>query len=112
MTSSRHLVCLFEHVLAFYVENRLTLPTVYIKELDGKNIVQITSGPQHSLALDSTGFVVVNTVFHFHDDFLFRVVYVWGYNGYCRLGLGNQVDALKPKVVPQVRASFVGFLLI
>jgi len=29
------------------------------------------------------------------------VVYVWGYNGYCRLGLGNQVDALKPKVVPQ-----------
>ena len=31
-----------------------------------------------------------------------RLVYVWGYNGYCRLGLGNQVDALKPKVVPQV----------
>lgn len=31
-----------------------------------------------------------------------RVVYVWGYNGYCRLGLGNQVDVLKPKVVPQV----------
>jgi alpha-tubulin suppressor-like RCC1 family protein len=31
-----------------------------------------------------------------------RVIYVWGYNGYCRLGLGNQVDALKPKVVPQV----------
>ena len=29
------------------------------------------------------------------------MVYVWGYNGYCRLGLGNQVDALKPKVVPQ-----------
>jgi len=29
------------------------------------------------------------------------LVYVWGYNGYCRLGLGNQVDALKPKVVPQ-----------
>lgn len=32
---------------------------------------------------------------------LCSVVYVWGYNGYCRLGLGNQVDALKPKVVPQ-----------
>ena len=30
------------------------------------------------------------------------LAYVWGYNGYCRLGLGNQVDALKPKVVPQV----------
>jgi alpha-tubulin suppressor-like RCC1 family protein len=58
---------------------------VYIRELDGKEIVQIASGQQHSLALDSTG-----------------VVYVWGYNGYCRLGLGNQVDILKPKAVPQV----------
>ncbi|KAF8194680.1 regulator of chromosome condensation 1/beta-lactamase-inhibitor protein II [Pholiota molesta] len=46
---------------------------VYIRELDGKNIVDIASGQQHSLALDDTG-----------------VVYVWGYNGYCRLGLGNQ----------------------
>lgn len=36
-----------------------------------------------------------------------RFVYVWGYNGYCRLGLGNQVDVLTPKVVPQV-----GFLSI
>jgi alpha-tubulin suppressor-like RCC1 family protein len=57
---------------------------IYVKELDEKHIVQIASGPQHSLAVDDTG-----------------VVYVWGYNGYCRLGLGNQVDALKPKVVPQ-----------
>ncbi|KAJ3517000.1 hypothetical protein NLJ89_g772 [Agrocybe chaxingu] len=57
---------------------------VYVKELDGKKIVQIASGQQHSVALDDTG-----------------LVYVWGYNGYCRLGLGNQVDALKPKVVPQ-----------
>ncbi|KAF9483052.1 RCC1/BLIP-II [Pholiota conissans] len=57
---------------------------IYIKELDGKNIVDIASGQQHSLALDDAG-----------------VVYVWGYNGYCRLGLGNQVDALKPKIVPQ-----------
>ncbi|KAK2467166.1 hypothetical protein APHAL10511_000715 [Amanita phalloides] len=56
----------------------------YVKELDGKKIVQIASGPQHTLAVDDTG-----------------VVYVWGYNGYCRLGLGNQVDALRPKVVPQ-----------
>lgn len=57
---------------------------VYLKELDGKHIVDIASGQQHSLALDSAG-----------------LVYVWGYNGYCRLGLGNQVDSLKPKVVPQ-----------
>lgn len=57
---------------------------VYVKELDGKKIVQIASGQQHSLALDDTG-----------------IVYVWGYNGYCRLGLGNQVDILRPKPVPQ-----------
>lgn len=28
---------------------------VYVKELDGKKIVQIVSGQQHSLALDDTG---------------------------------------------------------
>jgi len=31
---------------------------VYIKEFDEKKIVQIVSGPQHSLAIDSTGYVV------------------------------------------------------
>ena len=35
----------------------LTLFLVYLKELDGKHIVDIVSGQQHSLALDSTGFV-------------------------------------------------------
>jgi alpha-tubulin suppressor-like RCC1 family protein len=29
---------------------------VYVKELDGKHIVQIASGPQHSLAVDDTGY--------------------------------------------------------
>ncbi|KAL0954199.1 hypothetical protein HGRIS_005327 [Hohenbuehelia grisea] len=56
---------------------------ILVKELLGKEIVQVSCGQQHAIALDSTG-----------------VVYVWGYNGYCRLGLGNQVDVLKPKVVP------------
>ena len=28
-------------------------------------------------------------------------VFVWGYNGYCRLGLGDQKDVLVPKMVPQ-----------
>ncbi|KAK7045887.1 hypothetical protein VNI00_007318 [Paramarasmius palmivorus] len=55
-----------------------------IRSLAEKTIVQIASGQQHSVALDDEGFV-----------------YVWGYNGYCRLGLGNQVDQLRPKVVPQ-----------
>ena len=34
------------------------------------------------------------------------IVYVWGYNGYCRLGLGNQKDVLTPQVVPQVCHAF------
>ncbi|KZT10189.1 RCC1/BLIP-II [Laetiporus sulphureus 93-53] len=57
---------------------------ILIKGLEDKRIVKIACGQQHSVALDSEG-----------------LVYVWGYNGYCRLGLGNQQDALVPKVVPQ-----------
>ncbi|KIM60123.1 hypothetical protein SCLCIDRAFT_16396 [Scleroderma citrinum Foug A] len=57
---------------------------VPVKGLDDTFITDITCGPQHSIAIDSGG-----------------VVYVWGYNGYCRLGLGNQQDALVPKIVPQ-----------
>ncbi|EPQ56793.1 hypothetical protein GLOTRDRAFT_92642 [Gloeophyllum trabeum ATCC 11539] len=29
------------------------------------------------------------------------LVYAWGFNGYCRLGLGHQKDVLVPTVVPQ-----------
>jgi alpha-tubulin suppressor-like RCC1 family protein len=61
---------------------------VAVKALDGKHITQIACGPQHSIALDSEG-----------------VVYVWGYNGYCRLGLGHQKDILSPTPVPHVRPS-------
>ncbi|TFY60833.1 hypothetical protein EVG20_g7279, partial [Dentipellis fragilis] len=57
---------------------------ILIKALQDKKIVQIACGQQHSIALDDQG-----------------LVYVWGYNGYCRLGLGNQQDVLTPKVVPQ-----------
>jgi len=57
---------------------------ILVKGLEGKKITQIACGQQHSIALDSEG-----------------VVYVWGYNGYCRLGLGNQQDVLIPKPVPQ-----------
>lgn len=39
--------------------------------------------------------------------FLYSLVYVWGYNGYCRLGLGDQKDVLAPKVVPQVIFIFL-----
>ncbi|KAF8584248.1 RCC1/BLIP-II [Ramaria rubella] len=54
-----------------------------VKGLTGKTIVDIAAGNQHSIILDSEGFV-----------------YVFGYNGYCRLGLGDQQDVLVPKVVP------------
>jgi len=77
---------------------------VYIKELEGKKIVDI-AGQQHSLA---PGFCWlrfdINLSFECPLNFCSqaaRLVYVWGYKGYCRLGLGNQVDILKPKVVPQ-----------
>ncbi|THH16847.1 hypothetical protein EW146_g3855 [Bondarzewia mesenterica] len=57
---------------------------ILVKGLQDKKITQIACGQQHSIALDEEG-----------------IVYVWGYNGYCRLGLGNQQDVLTPKVVPQ-----------
>ncbi|KAJ7918807.1 regulator of chromosome condensation 1/beta-lactamase-inhibitor protein II [Mycena leptocephala] len=51
--------------------------------IDNRKIIQISAGQQHCIALDSTG-----------------LVYVWGYGGYCRLGLGTQADELRPKLVP------------
>ncbi|KAJ6624924.1 regulator of chromosome condensation 1/beta-lactamase-inhibitor protein II [Mycena sp. CBHHK59/15] len=52
-----------------------------VEGIDNRKIVQISAGQQHCIALDSTG-----------------LVYVWGYGGYCRLGLGTQADELKPKL--------------
>jgi hypothetical protein len=40
------------------------------------------------------------------SQLLSSFVYVFGYNGYCRLGLGGQQDALVPKLVPQVGPVF------
>ncbi|KAI0741335.1 RCC1/BLIP-II [Daedaleopsis nitida] len=57
---------------------------ILVKGLSERKIVQISCGPQHAIALDADG-----------------RVFVWGYNGYCRLGLGNQQDILVPKMVPQ-----------
>ena len=54
-----------------------------MKGLEGRHIVQIASGLQHSIVLDSEGYVLV-----------------FGCAGYCRLGLGDQRDALIPKLVP------------
>lgn len=70
----------------------------------------ICSGQQHSLALDSEGFVYSwpTAIHEAHERY--SVVYVWGYNGYCRLGLGNQVDALKPKVVPQFSDNSITYI--
>ncbi|PVF92999.1 RCC1/BLIP-II protein [Serendipita vermifera] len=54
-----------------------------VKGLANRKIVQIASGAQHSIVLDSEGYVLV-----------------FGCAGYCRLGLGDQKDALIPKLVP------------
>ncbi|KAJ6581166.1 regulator of chromosome condensation 1/beta-lactamase-inhibitor protein II [Mycena capillaripes] len=56
---------------------------IQVEGIDNRKIIQISAGQQHCIALDSTG-----------------LVYVWGYGGYCRLGLGTQADELKPKLVP------------
>lgn len=65
--------------------------------LEGKKVVQIACGQQHAVALTADG-----------------LAYVWGFNGYCRLGLGHQKDVLVPTLVPQyagqnpvTRAQFV-----
>ncbi|GAA5995085.1 uncharacterized protein JCM10292_004530 [Rhodotorula paludigena] len=51
--------------------------------LSGKKIVQITSGQQHNIALDDEGYC-----------------YAWGFGGLGRLGLGAQVDAMTPALIP------------
>ena len=82
---------------------------VLVKGLAERKIVQIACGPQHAIALDSDGCVLRSSIRSDRISFLSinvepwlnSRVFVWGYNGYCRLGLGNQVDALVPKQVPQ-----------
>lgn len=56
-----------------------------IQPFVNKDIVQIASGTQHSLAMDKDGYV-----------------YAWGFAGYARLGLGDQKDQVLPQMVPQV----------
>ncbi|KAJ7065206.1 regulator of chromosome condensation 1/beta-lactamase-inhibitor protein II, partial [Mycena amicta] len=79
--------------------NKLAFDVVDPTEVDGfdNKIIQISAGQQHCIALDATG-----------------LVYVWGYGGYCRLGLGTQADELRPKLVPNfagnndlLKAAFV-----
>lgn len=55
-TSNSLRVC---HSLFSVLHNSLMLipVTVYVKEFDGKKIVQIASGQQHSIALEDSGFV-------------------------------------------------------
>ncbi|GAA5865477.1 hypothetical protein JCM8547_001258 [Rhodosporidiobolus lusitaniae] len=52
--------------------------------LEGKKIVQITSGQQHNIAMDNEGYC-----------------YAWGFGGLGRLGIGAQMDALVPVQIPQ-----------
>lgn len=67
---------------------QLTVAGLIEDAFDGKKIAQISSGNQHSLALDEDG-----------------NVYAWGYAGYARLGLGDQKDQLVPTLVPQFSDS-------
>ncbi|BGP44741.1 hypothetical protein JCM10450v2_000555 [Rhodotorula kratochvilovae] len=56
--------------------------------LEGKKIVQITSGQQHNIALDDEGYC-----------------YAWGFGGLGRLGIGAQVDAFAPVQIPLFAGS-------
>lgn len=56
--------------------------------LEGKKIVQIASGQQHNIALDSEGYC-----------------YGWGFGGLGRLGLGVQADQLIPAQIPYFAGS-------
>lgn len=44
---------------SIFIHTLTDVCVVYVKALDGKNIVQIASGQQHSIALDDTGYVVL-----------------------------------------------------
>ncbi|KAK4058167.1 hypothetical protein OIO90_000906 [Microbotryomycetes sp. JL221] len=66
---------------ANYVEQRE--PLLIEGAVKGKKIIQISSGQQHTIALDENG-----------------VCYAWGFGGFGRLGLGNPNDALSPQVIP------------
>ena len=55
-----------------------------VKALADKKVVDIACGQQHTVALDEDGYV-----------------YVWGFGGYGRLGIGSQQDQLLPTLVPQ-----------
>ncbi|CAD6577989.1 MAG: hypothetical protein TREMPRED_002079 [Tremellales sp. Tagirdzhanova-0007] len=63
------------------------VPARLVLGLTGKNIIQIASGHQHSLAMDAEGYV-----------------YAWGNAGYARLGLQDQKNRLVPTIIP----SFAG----
>lgn len=59
MTLSQNLVeWLFHHLPCSY----LTSSSVLVKDLDHKKIVQIASGQQHSVALDSDGLVSLSSI--------------------------------------------------
>ncbi|GAA6059089.1 hypothetical protein JCM10212_002060 [Sporobolomyces blumeae] len=73
-----------EHIAAsrvLFIEQRE--PLLVEGAIQGRKIVQITSGQQHNMALDNEGYV-----------------YAWGFGGLGRLGLGAQMDVLSPVQVP------------
>lgn len=102
LTMRRNLVSISTH-LPYPSTTVLSVSIVLVRGLAERKIVKIACGSQHAIALDSEGYahsLREHAVCPTHSDH--RRVYGWGYNGYCRLGLGNQQDALVPKLIPQV----------
>jgi alpha-tubulin suppressor-like RCC1 family protein len=59
-----------------------------IAELKDKTMAKVACGTNHCVAIDDKGWV-----------------YVWGSGDYMRLGLGEQKDELKPKILPPFDGS-------
>ncbi|GAA5980728.1 hypothetical protein JCM10908_001754 [Rhodotorula pacifica] len=73
-----------EHIAGSRVLFQTEYEPILVKgAIEGKKIVQITSGQQHNVVLDSEGYC-----------------YAWGFGGLGRLGLGVQADSLIPAQIP------------
>ena len=73
-----------------------------VRGLEDVKIVEFSCGNQHTICLDDNGSVNHFLISPMILKLCNRNVYTFGYNGYCRLGLGNQTNQLKATMVPQV----------
>lgn len=70
----------------------LSTRAVLVRGLVERKIVKIACGSQHAIALDSDGYArLLREPAVYPTDLDYSRVYGWGYNGYCRQNLTNDV---------------------